>query len=238
MVLAMAAGTTQATVIFNVSDSQTMFDSGGFESGTDGTVPVAGDPTTGTYITVIPGTTTEYRNAVSGVTPNEGNLSLFLDRNPDGPILDMALGAGTSDPGDVVEIRTAFFLDSGIPSMRLFTGGFSIITQLDFFSNGVIKAFNGTSSPAFATTLNIGQWNDLVIQYTNGDASNLSLSVNGSAFETLGGAINTPGSLENLRVFASSNGTSFYLDSIVPEPASLGLLGVGGLLMLARGNRK
>jgi len=88
-----------------------------------------------------------------------------------------------------------------------------------------------------------GQWQTWQVDYTfntgnnNDDTFTISVGANNASFNA-GGVFNItdPANLQYLNFRAGANGNSFYIDApvAVPEPASLGVIGIGALFLTRR----
>ena len=78
-----------------------------------------------------------------------------------------------------------------------------------------------------------GRWNSLVIEYVNG-STDLDVTINGvnNVFTNM-----KPGIMNHVSFGSPYNNSHGYIDAI-PEPATLSLLGLGGLCALLRRRRK
>jgi len=84
-----------------------------------------------------------------------------------------------------------------------------------------------------------GQWVHYVLEFTfnlSGD-NTVQLTgngVTGGAIPIASAGINQNGPIQAFAVLTPANGVEFFIASVVPEPASVALMGLGGLMLLRR----
>jgi hypothetical protein len=85
------------------------------------------------------------------------------------------------------------------------------------------------------------QWQVWAFDYTIGDTSSsggFSLTIDGQTASglQLWDDADTPadGTIGSIQFRTAVDGTEFYVDSSIPEPATMALLGMGGLAMIGR----
>ena len=226
--LMLATDAAQAIQIQNLTQGTTLFDSGGFEGETTGANPSA--PLKGTIPNnplgfVRDNATTPAPGAFEGTKYNEFGLGsqaeTFFDDVPAGEVIRISWAQHIND---TPEFR-----------MRLTGGavGNFEASILDFqpTTGGVRGWSTQTGYPTYTGTLATvqgDQWQTVVIEHEVG-TNDVTLTLDGVS-ELFPGVVATTTSLERIRW---DNTQSAYVDSI-PEPASLAMIGLGGLLALRR----
>jgi hypothetical protein len=242
----LAATPAQAAYVVNLTTSTDLFYAD-FENGTVGSAPTSGSPTPGTWST---NSGLVYDFSTTGVNAFEGVK--FGGPLNDGNLTSATLASGTS-AGDTIRLSFAFYFATG-EGFDEHTGN---VGQIRFRGSG------GTDSPtndnifipefrhdgsivsngvALTQTFNFDAWNTFFFTYTLGSAS-ATVSVNGG-METItntapgvGAIRNIHNQLTTLNFRGREFPGAFYIDAI-PEPASLALIGLGGLLMLRRNRQQ
>ncbi|MCC7086184.1 MAG: hypothetical protein IT427_14370 [Pirellulales bacterium] len=219
--------------VTNTTTSATLFSDDGFEDDTVGTPPNA--PAIGVWTNhAVNGSLAVTNAAVPG--PYDGSQYLMFAR---------PAGTGSStDPSTTAEFSTVPLgeaLHASFAFQYQSTGKSSVsFTLLDattplvniyaepdygaanFYTlNG---SFVGQVNSSLAVTP--GQWQTIGIDYTAGSAD-LTLTVNGTS-EVLTGAV-TGGAPDRIRFATAASNTTYYIDAVVPEPASfmLAIVGLG-----------
>ena len=231
--LMLATGATQAVVIENVTQGTTIFDSGGFEGETPGSAPA--NPLAGTYQNnpfglVRDNTGTPSPGAFEGTQYNE--LAV-----PGSALAETFFGPVS--PGDTIRISWAQHIN-GTPEFRMrLTGGDVGNFEAAIFdfqpTTGGVRGWNVSSGyPTYTGTLATvqgDQWQTVVIEHEVGtNDAIVTLDGVSELFPNVVNNIPGAGTLERIRW---DNIQSAYVDAI-PEPASLALIGLGGLLALRR----
>jgi len=161
--------------------------------------------------------------------------------------------AATNAAGDTLRIELMIYLSvnelvddaTTIANIDLYRdasvfGGTSWLHNISFTSTGTVRHFsNGVVVILADQTHTPNAWNHVVIEYVNGNAGNTAqLSVNGAPFTSIGNA-NAVAS-DALRAVSFRSGTTstlFFVDSVVPEPASTGLALLGAAMLIHRSRR-
>ena len=232
--LMLATDAAQAIQIQNLTQGTTLFDSGGYEGETTGANPA--NPLAGEYKNnpmgiVRDNTTTSAPGAFEGTKYNElaatggsGLAETFF-----GPV----------SPGNTIRISWAQHIND-TPEFRMrLTGGDVGNFEAGLFdfqpTTGGVRGWNESGGyPSYTGTLATvqgDQWQTVVIEHEVG-TNDVTLTLDGVS-ELFPGVINDiagNGTLERIRW---DNIQSAYVDSI-PEPASLAMIGLGGLLALRR----
>jgi hypothetical protein len=239
----MLTAPAQAAMVENLTTSSTLFYAD-FENGTVGSAPGASHPSPGSWTTV---TGLIHDFSTTGVNAFEGVK--FAGPNNDGNLTSAALTSGSS-AGQTIQITFAFYFATGdgfdehdgiIGQVRIRGNGGSATGDNLFFPefhhDGSIISNNVTLNQSF----NLDAWNTFVFTYTLGSASG-TVSVNGG-LETVtntgissGSLVNIRDQYRNLNFRGRTFPGAFYVDAI-PEPASIALIGMGGLLLLRRGRK-
>jgi hypothetical protein len=226
-----------------------------FEAGTVGSAPGVNDPQVGTWGSSGTGTTI-MDAGLAGFAAFEGDQFLRFAGTSTG-ITSTTVNVGST--GDVQVISFAFRIDvdGGTDASLMIR-----VTQDDglqpvrpmIYADGTIRArpFGGGSDSQIVVpglSHNIGEWNTMTLTWVIG-ASQYEIDVNGTAvmWDSLNASSSGFRSL-NFRqdnnklinplapgydpTLTESAGLLAYVDAI-PEPASLALIGLGGLLMLRR----
>jgi len=242
----LAATPAQAAYVVNLTTSTDLFYAD-FENGTVGSAPTTGSPTPGTWST---NTGLVYDFSTTGVNAFEGVK--FGGPTPTGNLTSATLASGTS-AGQTIRLSFAFYFTKGqgfdenvnywVGQIRLRGSGGAGATNdnifiPEFWSDGSIIS-NGVT---LNQTFNMDAWNTFFFTYTLGSSS-ATVSVNGG-METItntapgvGAIRNFHNQLTTLNFRGREYPGSFYVDAI-PEPASLALIGLGGLLMLRRNRQQ
>jgi len=232
--------------VINRSRGHVYFESGGFETSMAGQAPREGDPHIGWWATVM--------NDVTVVDADEAGFEAFTgtqflrlqDSAAGRPQLSSeAVARGSA--GDVIEIGLALRVEEGILRIRVRNeDGNSFLDPL-FHADGTIEGrYGGAANPpppgfdayerfVLTQTLNIGEWNTVIMRYTLGEMDAF-MSVNGGAFESMGAP--DPGNQFRFINFRSEGNVAMvaYIDAI-PEPASVFILGLAGLGLIYRRHR-
>jgi len=245
--------TYSAQAALVIVGGNTIFDAGGFEAGTVGNALGANDPTTGTWATVSGGgTALVVDQALTGVPAFEGDKFLKLEGGAS-PVRPGVTSNNVSvgDPGDLQIIEFMLrIVHAGDDNASLMvrvnqansagTGGGGTPVRPWFYADGTIQVRpvdggSGSQAP-INLTHNVGQWNHVILSYAIG-ADFYDITVNGvtetvNAYWITGDFKN--GKFRSVNFRGDDTGYLIaYIDAI-PEPASLALIGLGGLLMLRR----
>jgi len=226
--LLVATPGAQAVKVENVTAGTTIFDSGGFEGETAGvapSAPVAGFYQNNPFGIVRDGATPgAYEGSNYNQLGSPGLAETYFGAVPAGEAIRIsyALNIGVN-PGDTPEFRmrltggAAGNSEVAIIDMQPTTGGTRVWSTTTGYPSGV------HSEP-----INNFQWFEVIMDHVVGSAD-LTLSVNGVS-ELMTGVVKNTTSLERIRWDNIQPG---YVDSI-PEPISMALLGLGGLMTLRR----
>jgi hypothetical protein len=245
MVVGLLAYSSQAVLITNLTTETVLFEHT-FENANPGDAMTDNPPDIGTYASFVSTTDDAHRiqNAASaGFGANEGEQFvriLGVNYLPGGAVrgnVSTQFAAGAV--GDLMEAIWAFRVDQiGDGGSNFLRGGFngaSTGTDIKFWDDGRIthrdQVTGSNPEVDHILTHNVGEWNIVTIRYVNG-ANFGEISVNGSAFETL--FLRNVINVSQWTQSANSGDAIGYIDHWIPEPASLALMGLGGLLMLRR----
>ncbi len=247
-VLALLATGAQAVLVHNVTtDTQLFYDD--FE----GVTPTGGDDdpvaVTGTWYISEPSVNTDVQ-VVTGSSPaaNQGDNCLSVTRaNGGGGTRPDAYAQFTATPAssDVIHAEWMVYIGSDavtydflvdynmanndlIPLLTAWnantTGGGA--------SNEIWASVPGSANTDTGLRATLGVWEKWQIDYVvNAASCTLTVGEN-SVLRTV-----TRGGPKSLTFRGASPGCQAYIDAVVPEPASLAIVGLGGLLTLVRRRR-
>lgn len=226
----------QASILANQTTGSTIFDDN-FEGGTVDSMPVA---TIGTWTSNAPGDTVVLNGAWGGgLGPYAGTKMLGFWSNSEVALTGTGIEAN-SGSSDVIKMQLAFCMQGEEVSIYAKSGATELF-QIGLFGPNAPGAFRkngvyvvnsaGTAWLDTNFTQNPNAWNTLTVTHTNG-TTDWAISFNGgAAYDATGYNVSNPWYSFVLKNDAPNNVA--YFDA-VPEPASLGLLALGGLVLLRR----
>ncbi len=218
MVLAVPA---QATMVKGTSGEVVFLDD--YEADTEGTSPSA--PQVGSW---SPSGASFIRDIGTAPGPFEGDQYLKVNTTANLGVSDLANLASTVTGPGTIHVETKFYFPVGNPDtsfiFALRAADVANIASLSNTGNQITDLANGENYGLFFTP---GTWHTLELDYV---LNSLSLTV------TLNG---TPATFPVRADRARNNVAQLDIRGLisldaVPEPASLALLGLGGLMMLKR----
>jgi len=217
-----------------------------FELGTVGSAPATNSPSIGTWSSTGTGATI-VDEALVGVAAYEGDQFLRL-AGPSSPrpgITSENVSVGSV--GDLQVISFAFYMENvdaqadAALMVRITQVGGATLLRPWFYSDGSIRVRppgggSGSQVAIGGLTHNLGEWNTVVMSYVIGE-STYDLTVNGVTATVdayLQSGENLNGGFRSLNFRGDLSGDLLVYIDAIPEPASLALIGLGGLLMLRR----
>ncbi|MEX2670580.1 MAG: PEP-CTERM sorting domain-containing protein [Phycisphaeraceae bacterium] len=255
--LAAPVNQASAAMLYNQTTDTVMFQYG-YEDGPAHDVNPSGNitnhtPTIGDWAPPLSATTGKafvyetFTNTVGSVTPYTGDQFLrTYNHSGNGGVSGEMAADATSSIGDTIVFRTAYFNQRGIAALKLFHGstdtGRDNAVWLNLWADGRISTYIETDQLDLQSTHVGGEWNELEIVYVNGEDT-ATLSVNGGAAETFdiwaGSGAVTGFQFQTNQSLAEAMWDAIPAaeeppTTLIPEPASLSLLGLGGLAMLRR----
>jgi len=235
--LMLATDAAQAIQIKNLTQGTTLFDSGGFEGETPGGDPV--NPLVGTYNINPP--SRHGLGTVLGLIPGAFEGQQYLKQTSPQNTRE-TIFASPAVTGDVIQIEFALYLTPGSGETRFrLTGsaaGNHEIGLFDLVPDAHIFGWNevtGYPSVNFGIVPASNTWHTVVINHTVG-SNDTTLTFDGVSHAGTGMIADGRGDIDivdRIRWNGPSGPNPVYVDSI-PEPASLAMIGLGGLLALRR----
>lgn len=247
------APTAEAALLYNQTTNTTMFQTG-WEDGPNHDIDGNGNvlnhtATVGTIVEPIGSSVssrafvyTEYSdtNIQPAVTPYSGDQFLrtyTFGTGSRGGIGLLKDAGASSDAGDTITFSTMFYSGRGLGMIEVFHGTDPAEDRtiwINLMGDGEVRSWTGSANDIITATHTPGEWNKVVIEYINGQ-NVATISINGSTPEQV--ATFGSGNIMQVELRMNSSNSDAFWDAI-PEPASLTLLGLGGLLMLRRRRRQ
>lgn len=245
-----------------VGAGTTVFDSGGFESSayTVGSTPGTSDASIGTWelgpnasfgVKTLTGATTTNQNGDTAAGPTgaySGTNYETSDRSgPSGNANTFITGSFTQDislADSSFEIEFAYWVAGG--QYGLFGVGSDSLNRVgsnydhshmavafdDRDTQGNPNAINPLDNgQANLGSLNLGQWNEVTYTWDHLNQTN-TLTVNGTDY-IIDKPSNSTNTMAGEFTFAAGSDIAVFVDA-VPEPGSMALISLGGMLMLRR----
>jgi len=238
---------TQAGILVNQTTGSTIFDDN-FENGTVDSLPVA---TVGTWTSNQPNDDVVLSDDWGGgLGPYAGTKMLGFWSGGGTSVQLTGTGiVANSGNGDVIQMQLAFRIKAGQEVSLYAKSGGTDLLQFGLFGpdmspgsgyrpNGVSVVNSAGLAWVYTNfTQNPEAWNTLIITHTNG-TTDWAISVNGgTAFNTTGYAAGTGNSWYGFMLKNDAIDATAYFDA-VPEPAALALLGLAGLFLAGRRQRR
>jgi len=229
-------------LITNVTTNTVIFNSGGFEGDTPNANPADASPGSYQYVA----TKDLVRDAAA---PGAYTGTQYLETSRDASGSGHARFIYSVEPSVGDTVRAEFMLYSETGDNRINWGAGTPPTDLATTYRGSVRINasgtfmyinpttpqTGAWTVASSTTITRGVWQHWIMEYTVGSGQ-FSVSIDGSTpevFPTMTTA--DAGSYTRFFSIANAGNGKFYIDSVlIPEPASLSLLALGGLLMMRR----
>ena len=238
VVVAMAVP-AHAVVVTNTTTGQTIFNDNGFENeglgtvtptATVGTWSTAGPPNPGSVVNDDPPggfKSSQFYRMNTGTASNTRVLHAVFDPAP--------LAGQTIRAVYMMRFLTDVKYDSSYGFARNLTNSGYHLTQAADKGTGILDPFGGAGAPDGSISRGAGGgWHKMTWEYT-ANVGNATLQVDdGPVLPWTGAAPNIPVSLH--WTTAEDSVKDFGIDAF-PEPATLSLLGLGGLMILRRRRR-
>jgi hypothetical protein len=248
----MLAGTpAQALLVKN--DGNTIFDSGGFENDVAGFAPAAASSGTWEWAAINYGASFNVSTDASP-GPNEGSQYLTVDKTslPNSGYIRANFASAATTGSVNMQWKTYVDSTAGVSGTNYYicgpgtgTGGAKFFFTMG--ADGVLTSdINGTGS-GIPDVVPVDKWITAEFDYVLGadsfdltlDGTTTNVSLDGPKVHEAG---NFDGKISNfagllIRDGGGSSTFKSHIDSIggvIPEPASLSLLGLGGLMLLRR----